>query len=82
MAETKEKAKPAVTYRVGDLSCSVFARDVESNGNRWVAYDVSVRRFYVAQGTGERKYTPSLRHEDFENAKRLLDRARAYIESQ
>ena len=73
MAE-KEKKKPEIVLRIGDVSASIF---VQETGNDRCFRTVSLQKSYLADG--ERQYTGSLSLAELPAAIEVLRMALQYI---
>ncbi|MCA9073687.1 MAG: hypothetical protein KDA93_01550 [Planctomycetaceae bacterium] len=70
--------KPEKVFRIGFVSASVFARDVDIDGTKRTLRSVNVQKRYVDDG--EAKYTSSFGLGELPQAIRCLQLAQNYIE--
>ncbi|MCA9078643.1 MAG: hypothetical protein KDA93_26695 [Planctomycetaceae bacterium] len=73
-----ESNKPEQVYRIGFVSASVFARDVETDGGKRTLRSVNVQKRY--KDGDDTKYTSSFGLGELPQAIRCLQLAQAYIE--
>ena len=76
----KRSQKPEKVFRIGYVSASVFAHEVENEGDTRVLRSVSVQKRYL---DGEEvKYTSSFSLAELPQAIRVLQLAQGYVEAQ
>ena len=71
--------KPEKVFRVGFVSGSVFANDIETGAGKRTIRSVNVQRRYV--DGDETKYVPSFGMAEIPHAIRVLQLAQQYVES-
>ena len=71
--------KPEKVFRIGYVSASVFARDVDVEGGKRTLRSVNVQKRYVDDGNT--KYTSSFGLAELPQAIRCLQLAQQYIEA-
>lgn len=74
-----ERRTPEQVYRIGFVSASIFAHDVESNGATRELRSVSIQKRYL--DGDEPKYTSSFGLAELLQALRALQLAQEYIEA-
>lgn len=72
--------KPEKVFRIGFVSASIFAHEVDGDGGKRVVRSVSVQKRYVDKEAV--KYTSSFGIAELPQAQRVLEIAQAYVESQ
>jgi len=75
MAQSK---KPEKVFRIGYVSASVFARDVDIDGTKRTLRSVNVQKRYIDDG--EARYTSSFGLGELPQAIRCLQLAQEYVE--
>ncbi len=80
MAQSKrsESNKPEKVYRIGYVSASIFARDVEIDGTKRTLRSVNVQKRYL--DGDDAKYTSSFGLGELPQAIRCLRLAQEYVE--
>ncbi|MCA9028948.1 MAG: hypothetical protein KDA86_27345 [Planctomycetaceae bacterium] len=80
MAQSKrsESNKPEKVYRIGFVSASIFARDVEIDGTKRTLRSVNVQKRYL--DGDDAKYTSSFGLGELPQAIRCLQLAQEYVE--
>jgi len=76
----KSNGAPERTFRVGNVSASVFVNTVGEGRKRRDFRSVTVQKSYL--NGEERKYTPSLNLGDLANAQRAMGLAQQHVEAQ
>lgn len=82
MAQKKNQStpkKPEKVFRIGFVSASIFAHDVESDDSKRTIRSVSVQKRYLDGETA--KYTSSFNLAELPVAIRCLELAQHYIEA-
>ena len=77
---SSSQRKPEKVFRIGFVSASVFANDVDTDDGTRTIRSVSVQKRYM--DGDEAKYTSSFNLSELVQALRVLNLAQAYIESQ
>jgi len=72
--------KPEKVFRIGYVSASVFARDVEIDGTKRTLRSVNVQKRYL-DDDGDAKYTSSFGLGELPQAIRCLQLAQQYVEA-
>lgn len=75
---TNDPKRPEMTFRMGFVSASVFARDVEIEGEHRTFRSVSLQKSYM--DGEERKWTSSFNLAELPVAIRCLQLAQHYVE--
>ena len=70
---------PETTFRLGNISASVFVNEADGDGGKRTFRSVNVQRSYRAGE--ETKYTASFNLSDLPAAIRVLQLAQAHVES-
>jgi len=70
---------PETTFRLGNISASVFVNEVDGDGGKRQFRSVNVQRSY--RDGEETKYTASFSLSDLPTAIRVLQLAQAHVES-
>jgi len=70
--------KPEKVFRIGNVSASVFAREIE--GSKWMTRSVSVQKRF--KDGNEVKYTSNFSLAELPTVIRVFQIAQQYIESQ
>ena len=73
-----ESNKPEQVYRIGFVSASIFARDVEIDGTKRTLRSVNVQKRYL--DGDDAKYTSSFGLGELPQAIRCLQLAQEYVE--
>lgn len=73
-----DSKRPETTFRIGFVSASVFARDVEIEGERRTFRSISLQKSYM--DGEERKWTSSFNLAELPVAIRCLQLAQHYVE--
>lgn len=74
----KQENKPEKVFRIGQVSASIFAREVELEGGTRTLRSVSIQKRY--RDGDDWKYTNSLNLSELPPALRCLELAQRYIE--
>ncbi len=77
---SSSQRKPEKVFRIGFVSASVFANDVDTDGVTRTIRSVSIQKRY--KDGDEVKYTSSFNLAELPQALRVLNLAQAYIESE
>lgn len=75
----KRSNKPEKVFRIGYVSASVFARDVENDDGKRTMRSVNVQKRYL--DGDETKYTSSFNLGELPQAIRVLQLAQEYVEA-
>lgn len=78
MAQKQRSSKPEKVFRVGFVSASVFAHDVENDDVKRTMRSVNVQKRYL--DGEEAKYTSSFNLAELPQAIRVLQLAQQYVE--
>lgn len=76
--DSSESKRPEATFRIGFVSASVFAREVEIEGENRTFHSVSLQKSYM--DGDERKWTSSFNLAELPQAARCLQLAQHYVE--
>jgi len=78
MAQKRTNGRPEKVFRIGFVSASVFAHDVENDDGKRTMRSVSVQKRYL--DGDEAKYTSSFNLSEIPQAMRVLQLAQEYVE--
>lgn len=73
-----DSKRPEAAFRIGLVSASVIARDIEAEREKWTFRSVAVQRRY--QDGNESKHTSSFNLSELVQAIRVLQLAQYYVE--
>ena len=76
---SQSQRKPEKVYRIGYVSASVFARDVDTDDGKRTIRNVNVQKRYM--DGDEAKYTSSFSLAELPQAIRVLQLASAHVEA-
>jgi len=79
MAQKRTNGRPEKVFRIGFVSASVFAHDVESDGGKRTMRSISVQKRYL--DGDEAKYTSSFNLAEVPQAIRAMQLAQEYVEA-
>ncbi len=77
-AAQPKKAAPVQTFRVGQITASVWVNEQESNGQTFKIPSVTIRKSYTDQQTGEWKEASSFKGADLPKLQIVLEKAYEY----
>ena len=79
MAQKRSNGRPEKVFRIGFVSASVFAHEVENGDDKRTMRSVSVQKRYL--DGDEAKYTSSFNLSELPQAVRALQLAQEYVEA-
>lgn len=79
MAQKRTNGRPEKVFRIGFVSASVFAHDVENDDGKRTMRSVSVQKRYL--DGEEAKYTSSFNLSEIPQAIRAMQLAQDYVEA-